>query len=126
MKFNVTPEMLEKAQQARKEKRANGLAMYKTNYADEAHWVELAKEASNLLGVKISLPQHHIAPSGIKLDKVAKQLGVELGENFFGVGCKTTSSAIKKENLARSEGMKYNMRCYVGHLLELWKEKQNG
>ena len=31
MKFNITPELIEKAQQARKEKRANGLAMYKVD-----------------------------------------------------------------------------------------------
>lgn len=124
MKFNVTPEMLEKAQQARREKRANGLAMYKTNYADDAYWQELAKEASNLLGVKINLPQHHIAPSGIKLDKIAKQLGVELGEAFFGIGFRNTSYAIKQENARRADGSKYNHRMYCGLVLELWKEKR--
>lgn len=124
MKFNITPELIEKAQQARKEKRANGLAMFKVDWRDDQHWQELAKEASNLLGVKISLPQHHIAPSGIKLDRFAEQLGVELGESFFGVGVKNTTNAIKKENLARPEGSKYNARMYYGLILELWKEKQ--
>lgn len=118
MKFNITPEMLEKAQQARKEKRANGLAMFKTNYADDQHWQELAKEA----GVK--LPQHHVAPSGIKLDRFAAQLGVELGEAFFGVGFRNASYAIKQENARRAEGSKYNHRMYCGLVLELWKEKR--
>jgi len=116
--FEVTPEIIEKAQQARKEKRANGLAMFKTDYLDDPRWVELAKEAG------IKLPQHHIPPSGIKIDKLAKQLGVELGEAFFGVGVKNTTNAIKKENLARPEGSKYNQRLYCGLILELWKEKQ--
>lgn len=124
MKSNITPEMLEKAQQARKEKRANGLAMFKTNYADDQHWQELAKEAGSFLGEKIKLPQHHIAPSGIKLDRFAEQLGVELGEHFFGVGFRNTSYAIKQENARRAEGNKYNHRMYCGLVLELWKEKQ--
>ena len=124
MKFNITPELIEKAQQARKKKRANGLATYKVDWRDDQHWQELAKEASNLLGVKISLPQHHIAPSGIKLDRFAAQLGVELGESFFGVGFRNTSYAIKQENARRAEGSKYNHRMYCGLVLELWKEKR--
>lgn len=118
MKFNITPELIEKAQQARKEKRANGLAMFKVDWKDDQHWQELAKEAG------IKLPQHHVAPSGVKLDRFAEQLGVELGEAFFGVGARNTSYAIKQENARRADGSKYNMRCYVGMCLELWKEKR--
>ena len=113
----MSEEQRQKAQLVRKEKREKGLSTYKTDWLDDSHWAELAREAN------IKLPQHHVAPSGIRLDKIAKQLGVELGEAFFGVGHKTTSSSIKKENLARPEGSKYNMRMYVGLLLELWKEK---
>lgn len=120
MKFNITPEMLEKARQARKEKRANGLAMFKTDYLDDPRWVELAKEAG------IKLPQHHVPPSGVKLDKIAKQLGVELGEAFFGVGVKNTTNAIKQENARRADGSKYNHRMYCGLVLELWEEKKDG
>ena len=120
MKFNITPELIEKAQQARKEKRANGLAMFKVDWRDDQHWQELAREAG------IKLPQHHVAPSGIKLDRFAEQLGVELGEAFFGIGVKNTTNAVKKENLARPEGSKYNHRMYCGLVLELWKEKKDG
>lgn len=124
MKFNVTPEMLAKAQLARKEKRENGLATFKTEYLDDPRWVELAKEASNLLGTKISLPQHHIAPSGRKLVKLAEQLGLpdNWGEAMFGINFTNPTAAIKLENSRRVDGEKYNHRVYCGHLLEMWKE----
>lgn len=114
----MTEEQRKQALIAKKEKREKGLSLFKTNYADDLYWQELAKEAG------IRLPQHHIAPSGIKIDRFAKQLGVELGESFFGVGTKTTSSAIKKENTRQPDGSKYSMRAYFGHILELWKEKK--
>lgn len=116
--FDVTPEMLAKAKLARKENRENGLATYKTQYADDCRWVELAKEA----GVK--LPQHHIAPSGRKLNKLAEQLGLpdNWGEAMFGINFTNTTAAIKLENSRRADGKKYNQRMYCGHLLEMWKE----
>lgn len=123
--FNVqTPEMLAKAQLARKEKRENGLATFKTEYLDDPRWVELAKEAGDFLGVKIKLPQHHIAPSGRKLVKLAEQLGLpdNWGEAMFGINFTNPTAAIKLENSRRADGEKYNYRCYVGHLLEMWKE----
>lgn len=122
--FDVTPEMLAKAQLARKEKRENGLATFKTEYLDDWRWVELAKEVSNLLGTKISLPQHHIAPSGRKLVKLAEQLGLpdNWGEAMFGINFTNPTAAIKLENDRRADGEKYNHRMYCGHLLEMWKE----
>jgi hypothetical protein len=119
MTFGVmTDEQRKLAQQKRKEKREAGLSMYKTDWLDDGLWQELAKK------YKIKLPQHHIAPSGIKLAKIAKQLGLEEGweEKFFGIGTKNATSAIKKENTAQPDGKKYNLRCYVGMLLET-KEK---
>ena len=111
-------EMREKGREARKEKREAGMAMFKTDWLDDSYWQELAKKYN------VKLPQHHIPPSGIKLAKIAKQLGFEEGweEAFFGVGAKSATSAIKKENIAQPEGKKYNMRMLVGHLLEM-KEK---
>ena len=108
-----------KAKRTRAEKRERGLSTYKILWADDGLWQQLAKEAN------IRLPQSHIPPSGIKLDKLAKQLGFEEGwqEEFFGVGWKTTTAAIKRENNAREDGKKYSMRCYVGHILEMWKER---
>lgn len=125
--FNVTPEMLAKAQLARKEKRENGLATFRTNYLDDARWVELAKEAGDFLGVKIKLPQHHIAPSGRKLVKLAEQLGLpdNWGEAMFGINFTNPTAAIKIENTRRADGEKYNHRCYVGHVLEMWKEMKS-
>lgn len=116
--FNVTPEMLAKAQLARKEKRENGLATFKTEYADDHRWVELAKKAG------IKLPQHHIAPSGRKLVKLAEQLGLpdNWGEAMFGINFTNPTAAIKLENSRRADGEKYNHRMYCGHLLEMWKE----
>lgn len=114
----MTEEQRQLAQEARAKKRASGLAEYKQEWADDWLWIELAKKAN------IKLPQSHIAPSGIKLDKIAKQLGFEEGwqEAFFGPVWKTTTAAIKKENSGREHGQKYSMRCYVGHLLEVWGE----
>lgn len=119
--FDVTPEMLAKAQLARKEKREGGLATFKTNYLDDHRWVELAKEAG------IKLPQHHIAPSGRKLVKLAEQLGLSdnWGEAMFGINFTNPTAAIKIENSRRADGEKYNMRCYVGYVLEMWKEMKN-
>jgi len=121
----MTEEQKQQALLARKEKREAGMAMFKTSWLDDLRWVELAREAGEFLGTTFKLPQHHIPPSGRKLDKLAEQLGVELGEPFFGINTKNTTAAIKKENLARPVGSKYNYRAYVGHVLELWKEKQN-
>lgn len=120
MLMQMTEEQHQLAQEAKAKKRAEGLAEYKQQWQDDGLWVELAKNAH------IKLPQSHIAPSGIKLDKIAKQLGMEEGwqEAFFGYGCKNSTSAIKRENKERAYGQKYSMRCYVGHLLEMWSESQ--
>ena len=119
MLMQMTEEQRKLAQEKRKEKRANGLSMFKQDWKDDGLWQQLAKEAN------IRLPQSHIHPSGIKLDKLAKQLGFEEGwqEEFFGIGWKTTTAAIKRENNAQEDGKKYSMRCYVGHVLEMWKER---
>ena len=63
----MSEEQRQKAQLVRKEKREKGLSTYKTDWLDDSHWAELAREAN------IKLPQHHVAPSGIRLDKIAKQ-----------------------------------------------------
>lgn len=119
MLMQMTEEQRKLAQEKRKEKRANGLSMFRQDWKDDGFWQQLAKEAN------IRLPQSHIPPSGIKLDKLAKQLGFEEGwqEAFFGIGWKTTTAAIKRENNAQEHGKKYSMRCYVGHILEMWKER---
>lgn len=107
-------------QEARRIKREQGLSTYKTDFADDSLWVELAKEAG------IKLPQHHIAPSGRKLVKLAEQLGLpdNWGEAMFGINFTNPTAAIKLENSRRADGEKYNHRVYCGHLLEMWKEMQ--
>lgn len=119
-----TQEQREAAKEAKRIKREQGLSTYKVSWVDDSMWVELAKEASNLLETKISLPQHHIAPSGRKLVKLAEQLGLpdNWGEAMFGINFTNPTAAIKIENDRRADGEKYNHRCYVGHLLEMWKE----
>ena len=121
-----TQDQREAAKEAKRLKREQGLSTYKVSWADDACWVELAKEASNLLGTKISLPQHHIAPSGRKLVKLAEQLGLpdNWGEAMFGINFTNPTAAIKLENGRRAYGEKYNHRVYCGHLLEMWKGMQ--
>lgn len=118
---SLTPEQRAYAQEKKKEKREAGLAMFKTSWADDSYWLQLAKEAN----VKLAHP--HIAPSGIKLDKFAKQLKLSdnWAEGFFGVTHQNTTKSIKLENARRKDGEKYPMRLYQGLLLELWKENQN-
>lgn len=120
----MTDEQRKAAQEAKAKKREEGLALYKYEYVDDAHWVELVKEASEKLGIKIKLPQHHIAPSGRKLVKLAEQLSLpdNWGEAMFGINFTNPTAAIKLENSRRAVGGKYNMRCYVGHALEMWRE----
>lgn len=105
-------------QEAKRIKREQGLSTYKTDFAEDSLWTDLAKEAG------IKLPQHHIAPSGRKLNKLAEQLGLpdSWGEAMFGINFTNTTAAVKLENSRRADGEKYNHRCMVGHLLEMWKE----
>lgn len=115
----ITPEQRALGLEKKKEKREAGLAMLKTSWADEGYWMQLAREAN------VKLAPMHIAPSGIRLDKFAKQLNLpeNWGEGFFGINHNNTTKSIKLENARRKEGEKYPMKMYQGMLLELWKEK---
>ena len=119
--FTFTEEAKQAAKEARREKRETGLATYKQDWKDDVLWQQLAKKAN------IRLPQSHIPPSGIKLTRLAKQLGLaeDWVEGFFGVGSGNATRAINKENENRPVGDKYSHRCYVGMLLEVWNEQNS-
>lgn len=114
---NLTPEQraeaLEKAKKAKQEKRELGLKLYKQNWLEDPLWQELAKKSN------IKLPQSHMAPSVSKLKKYAKAIGLPEGWHLDFFGMKNISKALKLEFSLAPEGQAPNLRCYVGHLLEL-------
>lgn len=123
---NITQEQrtanLAKAQASRQAANKHAQETYYTWPLSEGHWLELASQFS------IRLPTFSKKATGQLLYKYARQLGLADGsweEAMFGVAYASGSSvagALRKEALDREGKLKYNARCYVGHLLELADE----
>ena len=110
-----------KALENRKQTILEGHTLYKQDWLDDNHWLELAKK------YKVKLPTGWLAPKTARIRNVAKQL--QLPEDWhtllFGVTApKGLKNAIEAENARQPEGSKYGCRCYIGHLLEM-KESRN-
>lgn len=120
---NMTQEqraaMREKAQASRQAANKHAQETYYTWPLSEGHWLELASKYN------VRLPVFSKKATGQLLYKYARQLGLSDGtweEAMFGVAYTTGNSvagALRKEALDREGNLKYNARCYVGHLLEL-------
>lgn len=130
---NITQEqraaMREKAQASRQAANKHAQEIYYTWPLSDGHWLELASK----YGVR--LPVFSKKATSFLLRKYARQLGLADGtweEAMFGVACTSNNvaKALRKEASDREGKLKYNARCYVGHLLEhkefLEKEKNNG
>lgn len=127
---NITQEqrtaMREKAQASRQAANKHAQETYYTWPLSEGHWLELASQFS------IRLPTFSKKATGQLLYKYARQLGLLDGsweEAMFGTAYASSNSvagALRKEESLRSNKLKYNARCYVGHMLELANEiKEN-
>jgi len=130
---NITQEQraanLAKAQASRQAANKHAQETYYTWPLSEGHWLELATK----YGVR--LPVFSKKATGQLLYKYARMLSLPDGsweEAMFGVAYASNSvaGALRKESVDREGKLKYNARCYVGHLLEhkefLEKEKNNG
>lgn len=128
---NITQEQrtanLAKAQASRQAANKHAQETYYTWPLSEGHWLELATK----YGVR--LPVFSKKATGQLLYKYARQLGLADGtweEAMFGVAYTSNSvaGALRKESVGREGKLKYNARCYVGHMLEhidsLQKEKK--
>lgn len=79
--------------------------------ADEAKWLELAKE----YGVK--MPRSYIPNTELKyLKRTMAHLGVDFVEYLDDQGCKTLKELVRCNN--------YNARAEIGLMLEWWGGKQ--
>lgn len=117
--------MREKAQASRQAANKHAQETYYTWPLSEGHWLELTTK----YGVR--LPVFSKKATGQLLYKYARQLGLQDGiweEAMFGVAyaANSVAGALRKEALDREGKLKYNARCYVGHMLELADEiKEN-
>ena len=120
---NITQEQraanLAKAQASRQAANKHAQETYYTWPLSDSHWIELATQFS------IRLPTFSKKATGQLLYKYARQLGLLDGSweaAMFGVAYASGSSvagALRKESVDREGKLKYNARCYVGHMLEM-------
>lgn len=108
---------LAKAQASRQAANKHAQETYYTWPLSEGHWLELAAKYNT------RLPVFSKKATGQLLYKYARQLGLQDGsweEAMFGVAYafNSVAGALRKEALDREGKLKYNARCYVGHMLE--------
>lgn len=108
---------LEQAKRTREANQAFAEAEYKNDWADEGHWLELARK------FKVRLPLFYKAPTIYQLNKFARLLGDNdqlLTGTLFGSA--TPSKEIALVNSLLPKGERYNLRAYCGWMLEAWDE----
>lgn len=122
---NITQEQraanLAKAREARTEANKHAQETYYTWPLSEGHWLSLASKYN------VRLPVFSKKPTTKLLYKYSRMLGLADGsweEAMFGLAYTSGSvaKALRKENVDREGKLKYNARCYVGHMLELVDE----
>jgi len=125
---NMTQEqreaLLAKAREARQAANKHAQETYYTWPLSEDYWLELATK----YGVR--LPVFSKKATSMLLYKYARQLGLADGtweEAMFGIAYASAggsvAKALRKESADRGDKLKYNARCYVGHLLEMANER---
>lgn len=111
--FEITEEMKQAAQQAKKDKIAYAKENLKLEWADEKHWKFLAQS----YGVR--LPAYYHPSSDTKYARrLVKKLGGDLNEYLEYSGCRTL------KELA-SLNPTQNAVAFCGFILEWWHEKAN-
>lgn len=112
----TTLEQRQQAAEMRRQRRAEGLAIYKQNWSTESLWVDLA----NQHGVRLS--QSHMPPSVHRIRKFARRIGLTDGaweQALFGIRHHSLKQAIAYEASIALPGQLQSQRAYEGHLLEL-------
>jgi len=110
--FEITEEMKQAAQQAKKNKITYAKEHLKLEWADEDHWRSLSKLYT------VRLPQYyHPATDTRYARRLVKKLGGDMNEYLEYCGCRTLKELV-------SLNTTHNAVCFCGLILEWWHEKQ--
>jgi len=85
--------------------------LYKRNFLDDDHWVNLAREAG------INLPMYYVRPSDAAVKSLLRRLRVSWDVYLEAFGWETAAD-FERYNPT------YSMRPLAGLILELWDEQQ--
>ena len=85
--------------------------LYKRNFLDDDHWVNLSREAG------INLPMYYVRPSDAAVKSLLRRLRVSWDVYLEAFGWETAAD-FERYNPT------YSMRPFAGLILELWDEQQ--